>query len=62
MSESDNNMKRKKLYWLSHYNFMSLLNLPEAMKMYGPLTNLWEGANQGEGYLRYAKPKIIDIH
>ena len=62
MSESDNNMKRKKPYWLSHYNFMSLLNLPEAMKMYGPLTNLWEGANQGEGYLRYAKPKIIDIH
>jgi len=39
-SESDNTMKRKKPYWLSHYNFMSLLNLPDAMKMYGPLTNL----------------------
>ena len=32
------------------------------MKEYGPLINLWEGANQGEGYLRYAKPTIVNIH
>ena len=32
------------------------------MKFYGPLLNLWEGSNQGEGYLRYAKPTITNIH
>ena len=43
-------------------NYQSLLNLPNAMELYGPLINLWEGANQGEGYLRYTKPIITDIH
>ena len=52
----------KNIYWLKKYNFMSLLNIPDAMRRYGPLINLWEGSNQGEGYLRYAKPRITDIH
>ena len=49
-------------YWLKKYNFLSLLNIPKTMERYGPLINLWEGSNQGEGYLRYVKPKITDIH
>ena len=32
------------------------------MELYGPLINLWEGANQCEGYLMYAKPIITDIN
>ena len=32
------------------------------MHRYGSLQNLWEGSNQGEGYLRYAKPMIVNIH
>ena len=36
--------------------------MPKAMAKYGPLINLWEGSNQGEGYLRYVKPKITDMH
>ena len=48
--------------WLKKYNFLSLLNIPDIMQKYGPLINLWEGSNQGEGYLRYAKPRIRDIH
>jgi len=32
------------------------------MQIRGPLVNCWEGANQGEGYLRFAKPMIRDIH
>ena len=48
--------------WLTKYNFQSLLNIPETMNFMGPLVNLWEGSNQGEGYLRYAKPKISNIH
>ena len=49
-------------YWHKKYNFLSLLNVPETIERYGPLLNLWEGSNQGEGYLRYAKPKVTDIH
>lgn len=48
--------------WFKKYNFLSLLNIPDIMNKYGPLINLWEGSNQGEGYLRYAKPRITDIH
>ena len=32
------------------------------MQLYGTLISLWEGENKGEGYLRFAKPMIIDIH
>ena len=32
------------------------------MEKFGPLINLWEGGNKGEGYLRFVKPKITDIH
>ena len=49
-------------YWLLKYNYLSMLNLPDTMREYGPLINLWEGSNQGEGYLRYAKPTIVNIH
>ena len=31
--------------WLSKYNFQSLLNLPETIKLFGPISNLWEGGN-----------------
>ena len=58
------NKKNKKHtpYWIKKYNYLSLLNLPEAMNLYGPLINLWEGGNKGGGYLRFAKPIIKDIH
>ena len=54
-------MKRKPS-WMTKYNYMSLLNIPRCMKLYGPMINLWEGSNQGEGYLRFAKPKLNNIH
>ena len=57
-----NSKKKPKPLWLSKYNFQSLLNIPKTMAFFGPLVNLWEGSNQGEGYLRYAKPKISNIH
>ena len=46
--------------WLQHFNFLSLLNLPETMSLYGPLVNTWEGGNRGEGYLRHLKPMITN--
>ena len=48
--------------WLRTFNFQSLLNLPYVANLYGPLVNLWEGSNQGEGYLRHVKPKITSVH
>jgi hypothetical protein len=44
--------------WLTHYNFMSLLNLPDQIRETGPLRDLWEGDIKGEGFLRTVKPKI----
>ena len=39
-----------------NFNFASLIDLPDMMRMYGPLRQLWEGGPRGEGYFRIAKP------
>ncbi|KAL7567091.1 hypothetical protein ACA910_002812 [Epithemia clementina (nom. ined.)] len=44
--------------WVTSYNFMSLLNLPDAVRRFGPLRNIWEGGTQGEGFLRYVKREM----
>ncbi|KAL7560906.1 hypothetical protein ACA910_008187 [Epithemia clementina (nom. ined.)] len=44
--------------WVTSYNFMSLLNLPDAVRQFGPLCNLWEGGTQGEGFLWYVKREM----
>jgi len=41
--------------WVSKYNFLCLLNIPEVMSMFGPLRNYWEGGMIGEKILQYAK-------
>jgi hypothetical protein len=46
--------------WLSSYNFLSLLNLPRVVHLFGPLRNLWEGGPQGEGVLRFVKPNMLN--
>ena len=64
-SQTEDNKGRKtksKPYWLSRYNHLSLLNIPKHMRNFGPILNLWEGSNQGEGYLRFVKPKLKNIH
>ncbi|KAL7577205.1 hypothetical protein ACA910_003538 [Epithemia clementina (nom. ined.)] len=48
----------KKPSWVTSYNFMSLLNLPDAVRQFGPLHNIWEGGTQGEGFLQYVKRKM----
>ena len=50
------------LYWIRKYTFQSLLNFPKSIELYGSLINLWEGVNQGEGYLQYEKPMMKNIH
>jgi hypothetical protein len=44
--------------WVSSYNFLSLLNLPDIVREYGPIRLIWEGGTPGEGFLRTAKPCI----
>ena len=54
--ESDKKKKsNKKPGWVSSYNFASLFNVPHALKQFGPLVDLWEGKNQGEGVFKYVK-------
>ena len=52
--ESDN----KKPGIVTSYNMPSLLNVPAAMRKYGPLVNLWEGKNMGEGILHFVKSEL----
>lgn len=52
------NAEKKKPTWIRTYNFMSLLNLPRAMELYGPLVNLWEGKLMGEAIIKYCKSEL----
>ena len=64
----DNHIPRKKMKkamntnvsppptWVISYNYVCLLNLPDIMKEFGPLPNLWEGGGQGEKMLLKLKP------
>jgi hypothetical protein len=44
--------------WLTQYNFLCLLNVPNIIKKYGYLRNIWEGGNEGEGFLRKYKGEM----
>jgi hypothetical protein len=57
----DNLPSKKELpQWLSSYNFVSLLNLPDVIRRCGPIRNIWEGGPQGEGVLRFVKPDMLN--
>ena len=61
-SNDDKKIKKMTPYWLSTYGYQSLLNILICTRFFGPMINLWEGSNQGEGYLRFAKPKVNNIY
>jgi hypothetical protein len=44
--------------WIQQYNYQSILNYPEQIRMLGPIRNRWEGGIPGEGYLRFVKPLV----
>lgn len=44
---------------ITSYNLICLMNLPDAMKKYGPMRDLWEGSFRGEGFLRQTKPQMM---
>ena len=47
-----------KPYWLSKYNYITLLNIPESMLRFGSLRLLFEGDGKGEGSLHALKDAI----
>ena len=56
--DSSDGKKDKGPAVVSKYNFCCLMNLPEVMRKYGPLRDLWEGGPRGEGYLLHTKPHM----
>ena len=55
----DSRMIQKSLpSWMTQYNFLCLLNVPKIMQKYGCMRNIWEGAVEGEGFLRKYKREL----
>jgi hypothetical protein len=44
--------------WIKQYNMMCLLNLPNVIKRFGSLRNIWEGGNDGEAILKRVKNQM----
>ena len=44
--------------WLKKYNFLCLLNLPDAIEELGPLRFNYEGSTEGEGFIPMVKPLL----
>ena len=44
--------------WVTQYNYQCLLNIPEQIRILGPIRNRWEGGKRGEGFLRIVKPIV----
>ncbi len=52
----------KKPHWYKP-NYVSLLNIPDMMRKFGPLVNLWDGGGKGEKYIQNIKPEIqLGVH
>ena len=43
---------------MRQYNFLCLLNVPDNMRQFGSMRNIWEGGMVGEGYLRGMKREL----
>ena len=50
-------LREHKGYW-ARSNYMSILNLPAAMKYYGPYVELYDGGPKGEKYIQEVKPNV----
>lgn len=50
--------KKNQPSWLTQYNFLCLLNLPNVMRQFGSVRNMWEGGVEGEGFLRKYKKEL----
>jgi hypothetical protein len=44
--------------WVTQYNMLCLLNLPDTMRRYGSIRNIWEGGHDGESYIKHVKRQL----
>ena len=47
--------KKTKAMWISSYNFLCLLNIPQQVRLFGSVFHHWEGAGMGEQFVQVAK-------
>lgn len=55
------NKSRTKSKLQTSYSFLAALQLPDVMRKYGSIRNVWEGTYIGEGILSSVKPLIKDL-
>jgi hypothetical protein len=44
--------------WIKQYNLLCILNIPDVMRNYGTMRNVWEGGVDGESYLKRVKMQL----
>lgn len=54
----DRHLNEGNASWVTQYNMLCLLNLPETMRKYGSLRNIWEGGHDGESYIKHVKRQL----
>ena len=50
--------QKKEPKWLSCYNFMSALNVPETLENFGPMKHYWEGSYISEKFITQTKSEF----
>ena len=48
----------KESSWISCYNFVFLLNIPDQVNEFGPVHDYWEGGGLGEKFIQVAKKNL----
>ena len=51
----DDNMVKSKVTWISSYNFVCLLNIPQKVHNFGSVFHHWEGSGMGEKFVQVTK-------
>ena len=41
--------------WIKKFNMLCLLNIPDILRKYGSIRNIWEGGKDGESYVQTVK-------
>ena len=59
---TDSEEKYQERSWISSFNFMCLLNIPNIVSDLGPIRNYWEGGGLGEKYIQVVKRKFHKYH
>jgi hypothetical protein len=54
----DKHLNEGNASWITQYNMLCLLNLPNSMRKYGSLRNIWEGGHDGESYIKHVKKQL----